>query len=317
MKRKEIKAAYREALDTYLATDGATANLARARECGRAGVESGLSLLELRNIHIDAMAPHTRGPKPVAALARIRHLGREFLTQSLVPFEAAVQGYREANTQLRELNATLEQRVATRTEEFESAMLEAEQANQAKSEFLSRVSHELRTPLNAVLGFAQLLELDPLDGSQREAVQRILMAGDHLRQLIDDVLDLSRIETGRLSLSPQSVSLGEVIQTALELAESAAYPHAVTCVVSTPEALDSHVVADRRRLQQVLLNLLTNAIKYNRDGGTVSVSIENRPGTRLRVWVRDTGIGISPDKLERLFSPFDRLGAEASDVEGA
>src|SRR5437867_651144 len=139
MQRNEIEPAYRQALDAYLATDGAKAALAQALECGQASVDAGLSLLELRNFHIAAMAPHTRGPKPVATMARLRHLGREFLTQSLVPFEAAVQGYREANAQLRELNATLEDRVSSRTAELESAKREAERANAAKSEFLSRM----------------------------------------------------------------------------------------------------------------------------------------------------------------------------------
>ena len=192
---------------------------------------------------------------------------------------------------------------------------EADRANQAKSEFLSRMSHELRTPLNAILGFAQLLEIDAASPEQQESVDQILRAGRHLLGLINEILDISRIEAGRLQLSVEPVPVRETVRQAIELVQpSAAEPH----VSVRAEVIDEnlHVLADRQRLQQVLLNLLSNSIKYNRPGGTVTVSCEAGAEGRLRIHVTDTGDGIAADKLQRLFTPFDRLGAEASAVEG-
>ena len=191
----------------------------------------------------------------------------------------------------------------------------AEAANRAKSEFLSRMSHELRTPLNGVLGFAQLLELDVLSARQRESVEHILKGGRHLLRLIDEVLDLARIETGKLSVSLEPVLAGEAIRGALDLIRPQAAAREVTLA---PEITgDVFVRADRQRLQQVLLNLLSNAVKYNHDGGTVTISCAPaaEPG-RVRVAVTDTGPGIAPAMQERLFTPFDRLGAEQTGIEG-
>jgi signal transduction histidine kinase len=191
----------------------------------------------------------------------------------------------------------------------------AEAANRAKSEFLSRMSHELRTPLNGVLGFAQLLELDSLSARQRESVEHILKGGRHLLRLIDEVLDLARIETGRLSVSLEPVLAADAIRGALDLVRPQAAARDVTLAAEI--AGDVFVRADRQRLQQVLLNLLSNAVKYNRDGGTVTVSCAAaaEPG-RVRVAVSDTGPGIAPAMQARLFTPFDRLGAEQTEVEG-
>jgi signal transduction histidine kinase/ActR/RegA family two-component response regulator len=211
--------------------------------------------------------------------------------------------------------AELEVRVEERTRELSAATAEADRANQAKSEFLSRMSHELRTPLNAILGFAQLLELDAGSAEQRESVEQILRAGRHLLGLINEILDISRIEAGRLQLSLEPVPVHETVRQAIDLVQpSAAESH----VTVRSEAIDErvHVLADRQRLQQVLLNLLSNGVKYNRAGGTVTVACVEVGGRRLRIDVTDTGQGIAPDKLERLFTPFDRLGAEASAVEG-
>jgi signal transduction histidine kinase/CheY-like chemotaxis protein len=193
----------------------------------------------------------------------------------------------------------------------------AEAANRSKSEFLSRMSHELRTPLNAVLGFGQLLELDELEESQQEAVAQIVKGGRHLLGLINDVLDISRIDTGNLSISLEPVAVRDLVDETVTLMAPLASARDVEVVnaVAGPHE-DAHVLADRQRLKQVLLNLVSNAVKYNRLGGTVTLSCEPQQGRELRIVVTDTGPGIRPEDLDRLFIPFERLGAERSDVEG-
>ena len=209
----------------------------------------------------------------------------------------------------------LERRVEERTQELSLATAEADRANQAKSEFLSRMSHELRTPLNAILGFAQLLEMDALSGRQGESVEQILRAGRHLLGLINEVLDISRIEAGRLQLSLEPVPVQETLRQAIALIGPAATASRVSVRVETIDA-GLHVLADRQRLQQVVLNLLSNAVKYNRPGGSVTVTCTPATRERLRLAVADTGEGIAAVKLARLFTPFDRLGVESSGVEG-
>jgi CheY-like chemotaxis protein len=211
--------------------------------------------------------------------------------------------------------AELEQRVEDRTRALSAATAEADRANRAKSDFLSRMSHELRTPLNAVLGFAQLLEMDALSPRQAESVGQILRAGRHLLGLIDEVLEISRIEAGALRLSVEPVPVHHTLCQAIELIRPSATGRRVT-VRAEPVDERLHVLADRQRLHQVLLNVLSNAVKYNRSAGEVSVVCEAVAGDRLRIAVTDTGEGIAEEKLARLFTPFDRLGAEASSVEG-
>lgn len=193
------------------------------------------------------------------------------------------------------------------------AEVEAHRANRAKSEFLSRMSHELRTPMNAILGFAQILELDELNEDQRDGVGHILRGGRHLLELINEVLDIARIEAGHLSLSPEPVEVGHVISETLNLVQPLASERQVRLNPSPP--CEQFVHADRQRLKQVLINLLSNAIKYNRVGGSVTISCE-AIDTRLRVSITDTGIGIPAERLKQLFIPFERLGAEQSTVEG-
>jgi PAS domain S-box-containing protein len=195
------------------------------------------------------------------------------------------------------------------------ARADAERANQAKSEFLSRMSHELRTPLNAILGFGQLLAMDGLGPQQREGVDQILKAGGHLLQLINEVLDISRIEAGGLSLSIEPVVVGEAVAEALDLVRPLAAERKVLLGGDAGSAGEC-VLADRQRLKQVLLNLLSNGIKYNRDGGGVTVDVRHAGKQRLRIAVVDTGPGIARESLDRLFSPFERLGADQSAVEG-
>jgi PAS domain S-box-containing protein len=195
----------------------------------------------------------------------------------------------------------------------EEAKREADRANQAKNEFLSRMSHELRTPLNAILGFAQLLDMDSLTPEQREGVGQILKGGRHLLDLINEVLDIARIEAGRLHISLEAVSVREVVKESLDLIAPLAAAENIRVEAGEPSG---YVLADRQRLKQILLNLLSNAVKYNRRLGTVAVSFETGQAGRIRIRVSDTGPGIAPDRLAQLFIPFQRLGIEESGVEG-
>ncbi len=194
-----------------------------------------------------------------------------------------------------------------------TAREEAESASRAKSEFLSRMSHELRTPLNAILGFAQLLDMDSTAG-QRPQVSHILRAGQHLLALINEVLDIARIEAGRLPLNIEPIALATVLHEALTLVSPMAADAGIHLVDLPALPEDSGVLADRQRLVQVLLNLLSNAIKYNRPGGKVRLEVSVQ-AHQVSIAVHDTGHGIAPDQLDQLFKPFERLGADPQ-VEG-
>jgi signal transduction histidine kinase/ActR/RegA family two-component response regulator len=203
----------------------------------------------------------------------------------------------------------------TQHAQITSSRAETDRAATAKNEFLSRMSHELRTPLNAILGFAQLLELDDLDARQRDNVAHIVSGGRHLLDLINEVLEISRIETGSMNPVIEPVSALTTVQEAIELVSPLAAQRGIE--MNPPASVQAGVwiAADLQRLKQILLNLLANAVKYNRDGGSVSVSIKNL-GDRVRIAVTDTGQGIPQDQLPKLFIPFERLGAEATGVEG-
>ena len=210
--------------------------------------------------------------------------------------------------------ADVERRAAE--EESRQARQVAEQANRAKSEFLSRMSHELRTPLNAVLGFGQLLQMDELTPAQRESADHIVKAGRHLLALIDDVLDISRIEAGTIPISSEPVPVEETLSEVVAFVEPTAAERRIGIERQPSSGAEPHVWADRQRLKQVLLNLVSNAVKYNNDGGTVTIGWQRVAGDRLRIHVDDTGPGLAPDQLGRLFTPFERLGAEHTGVEG-
>jgi len=200
---------------------------------------------------------------------------------------------------------------------LESAKSAAEKANLAKSDFLSSMSHELRSPLNAILGFSQLMDTGPPPPSpaQKESIDQILQAGWYLLELINEILDLSLIESGRLSLSPESMSLAEVLDDCQAMIEPQAQKSGIR--MRFPTSGNPHYIkADRTRVKQVLINLLSNAIKYNSAGGTVEVTCDANAQGRVRVSFRDTGMGLSSEQLAQLFQPFNRLGQEAGAEEG-
>ena len=204
-------------------------------------------------------------------------------------------------------------------ESIRQAKDEAERANRSKSEFLSRMSHELRTPLNAILGFGQLLELENLNADQQESVRHIMSGGRHLLGLINEVLDIARIEAGRMAVSLEPVSLPDLLRDVVQLVGPLTREREIQLFQPTEDEADLFAHADRQRLKQVLLNLLSNAIKYNRRGGEVRIAtrcLRDETTSKVRVEVADTGIGLSAEDLGRLFTPFQRLGAEKTDVEG-
>jgi PAS domain S-box-containing protein len=203
-------------------------------------------------------------------------------------------------------------------EQARQDQLAAEAASAAKTQFLSRVSHELRTPLNAVLGFAQLLELDraePLRPGQRRRVELIRQAGDYLLAMIGDLLDLSLVESGRLALQTDRVPVQPLVHDCLDLLRRQAHGAQVT-LATGPLPAGFSLRADAMRLKQVLINLLSNGIKYNQPGGRVELTTRVA-ADRGVIDIRDTGIGLPPDRLDQLFQPFQRLGREASAVEGS
>lgn len=218
----------------------------------------------------------------------------------------ALRGFSKITRDITDRRAT---EIALRT-----AREEAERASRAKSEFLSRMSHELRTPLNSILGFAQLLDMDSTLG-QKAQIGHILRAGQHLLTLINEVLDIAKIEAGRLPLNIEPVPLALVLQEALTLVSPMAADAGIQLVPLPVLTADSGIVADRQRLTQVLLNLLSNAIKYNRPQGQVSIEVTLEQ-QRIAVSVSDTGKGIAADRLDQLFKPFERLEIDPN-VEGS
>jgi signal transduction histidine kinase len=223
-----------------------------------------------------------------------------------------------ANEDLRKLADNLENQVQERTAELVRARDEALQANRHKSEFLSRMSHELRTPMNSILGFSQLLESDPVDPltpGQLESLNEITRAGRHLLELINEVLDLARIESGRLNLSPEEVDLPELLDECLSLVAPMAEQRGIRLVNRFAEVSACRLQADPLRLRQILLNLLSNGVKYNREGGLLEVERPQLHNGKLSLAIRDTGLGIDPAGLQQVFEPFTRVGEEHT-VEG-
>jgi CheY-like chemotaxis protein len=245
---------------------------------------------EKRGLELGAVDYITKPISPSLVMARVKnHLALKGMTDFL----------QERNTELRQARAM------------------ADQANHAKSDFLASMSHELRSPLNAILGFAQLLESDvpPPTSSQKESLSRILKAGWHLLKLINEVLDLAKIESRQVDLSQEPVSLGEVMLECEDMVRSQAGPHGIHLLFPTATP-NEFVLADRTRVKQILLNLLSNAIKYNHVDGTVAIDCAVGSPGFTRVSVKDSGDGLRPDQIGDLFQAFNRLGQEGGGVEG-
>lgn len=202
-----------------------------------------------------------------------------------------------------------------RAQEIAIEKATAEQANAAKSDFLSRMSHELRTPLNAILGFGQLLQMQTHDSGQHVMLGHIVEGGRHLLSLVNEILDISRIESHRIAINPESVNLPRLLREVVDLSTPAAMAHGVEINILASGQGANYAYADPQRLRQILVNLVTNAVKYNRPGGHVFLECAESGG-RIQIVVEDNGPGIDPELRHRLFTAFDRLGAEQTKIEG-
>jgi PAS domain S-box-containing protein len=202
-------------------------------------------------------------------------------------------------------------------DELNRAKEHSEQASRAKSDFLSRMSHELRTPLTSVIGFSELLLKDGMSPDQEVKLRQILKAGEHLLGLIDEMLDIERVEAGTMTATPEPIQASGLLRDVLTLAGPDAAEHDLRIRADLDACRDEYVMADPQRLRQAVLNLLSNAIKYNRSGGEVRLSAELTEDRTMRIHVADTGAGLTEEDLRRLFVPFDRLGAEETSIEGA
>jgi PAS domain S-box-containing protein len=273
-------------------------------ERAEAGINRVLSETKLTNYELTARARD--GKETVVSYNATTFYDRDRTLQGVFAAARDITERKILDQALQETNLALQ-----------GAKLTAEKANLAKSDFLSSMSHELRSPLNAILGFAQLMEsgTPPPTPAQRQSIDQILQAGWYLLVLINEILDLALIESGKLSLSREPVSLTEMLSECRGMIEPSALKNGIG--LTFPRFDDAPFIkADRTRVKQVLINLLSNAIKYNRAGGTVEVICTMYDGQRTRIGVHDTGNGLPPEKLAQLFQPFNRLGQESGSEEG-
>jgi PAS domain S-box-containing protein len=262
---------------------------------------------------------------------RCKEGGYRWLQWMSIPFEDLIYAAAHditpvllAEAELKQANTELELRVARRTEDLEVSNREldlarqaADRANRAKSEFLSRMSHELRTPLNSILGFGQLLRQEDLEAKTIESVDYILKGGRHLLSLINEILDFASIDAGRTTISIEPVSVPDLLQETVRLVEPLAIERGITLDLDSLSSSTSYyALADQQRLRQVIINLLSNGIKYNRRSGTLRVSCSALDERQISISIQDTGFGIRESDLPKLFVPFERLEAAGSDIEG-
>ncbi|MDO8206310.1 MAG: ATP-binding protein [Gallionella sp.] len=260
-----------------------------------------------------------QGDRQICELAIQRRDGTVFdarLDSTATVLGGSVRGLRIALADISD-RKQLDRKLQEKNTELERAKLVAEQANRAKSVFLSNMSHELRTPLNAILGFSQLManSSPPPTDIQNDRLKHIIDAGWYLLHLINGILDLAAIESGKLVLSQESVEITDVMRESADMVEPLAQKHGIRVSYFPPECA-CFVKADRTRLKQVMINLLSNAIKYNREQGTVEVKCSVSLPDRVRISIKDSGAGLPPESLAQLFQPFNRLGQENTYREG-
>ena len=309
--------------DVWICTNGGLARYAEGRVSVLRESDAGFELSGLgdERVYVFDTAGHLlerRGP--ASCVLRYRYDARQRLAAVEGPW-GELRLVRDGRGRLVRIAGFAEDVTdARRVAELKRLKEEADDASRTKTEFLSRMSHELRTPLNAVLGFAQLLLHEgqtPLTEEQRESVGEILGAGRHLLEIVDEMLDLTRIELGKLRMEPEAVGLTRIVAECVSMVQSQGQARNITIrrQHEVPEG-DDVVFADRTRVRQILLNLLSNAIKYNVVGGAVSVTLARAGDAHLRVSVADTGAGLTADQIEGLFVPFQRLGSGRLDTEG-
>jgi len=231
-------------------------------------------------------------------------------------FKSMIKARSHLELELKKSNENLEERVKLRTEDYLLAKKEAEQANQAKSEFLSSMSHELRTPLNAILGFSQVLEMDEKDENKRGHIQEIIDGGNHLLQLINEVLDLSKIESGTVDLSIKSHCFNKIFNDTMSMIQPIADKYSIQICNKVSPLSDININVDETRFKQVLLNILSNAIKYNSEKGKVTIDCLTNDEKMLCLSITDSGKGLTSEQQINIFLPFDRAGKESSNIEG-